>query len=116
MMYFINSGSASEYLYSMTEIPYLLSIIFLGVLSTAGTSLLSIYAVSQLPVIQVSVFNNVATLITILSGVLILSEPFHYYHIIGAVVIICGVILVNVKKYHDILVQPHKGIYGNSKS
>ncbi|MEK4841791.1 DMT family transporter [Staphylococcus sp. FSL W8-0271] len=98
MMYFINSGSASEYLYSMTEIPYLLSIIFLGVLSTAGTSLLSIYAVSQLPVIQVSVFNNVATLITILSGVLILSEPFHYYHIIGAVVIICGVILVNVKK------------------
>lgn len=97
-MYFINGGSAGEYAHSMTEIPYLLSIIFLGILSTFGTSLLSIYAVSQLPVIQVSVFNNVATLITILSGVLILSEPFYYYHIVGTVVIICGVILVNVKQ------------------
>ncbi|GGP10891.1 DMT family transporter [Oceanobacillus neutriphilus] len=97
-VYFINGGSAGEYIGSLTEIPYLLSILFLGVLSTFGTSLLSIYAVSKLPVIQVSVFNNVATLITILSGVLILSEPFYYYHIIGAAVIIFGVILVNVKK------------------
>ncbi|MFD1413424.1 EamA family transporter [Oceanobacillus jeddahense] len=97
-MYFINGGSAGEYVHSLTEISYLLSIVFLGVLSTAGTSLLSIYAVSQLPVIQVSVFNNVATLITILSGVLILSEPFYYYHIIGAIVIILGVVIVNVKK------------------
>lgn len=98
IVYFINGGSAVEYMHSLTEIPYLLSILFLGVLSTFGTSLLSIYAVSKLPVIQVSVFNNVATLITILSGVLILSEPFHFYHVIGAVVIICGVILVNAKK------------------
>lgn len=98
VIYFINGGSAGEYIDSLTEIPYLLSILFLGVLSTFGTSLLSIYAVSKLPVIQVSVFNNVATLITILSGVLILNEPFHYYHIIGAAVIIFGVILVNAKK------------------
>lgn len=98
VIYFLNGGSAGEYMNSLTEIPYLLSILFLGVLSTFGTSLLSIYAVSELPVIQVSVFNNVATLITILSGALILSEPFHFYHVIGAVVIICGVILVNTKK------------------
>ncbi|WP_221568760.1 DMT family transporter [Alkalihalobacillus sp. TS-13] len=96
--YFISGGSANEYMGSLTEIPYLLSILFLGVLSTFGTSLLSIYAVSKLPVIQVSVFNNVATLITILSGVFILSEPFHYYHMIGSLIIIIGVILVNVKK------------------
>ncbi|WP_042472587.1 DMT family transporter [Bacillus ndiopicus] len=96
-VYFINGGSASEYVDSLTEVPYLLSILFLGVLSTFGTSLLSIYAVSKLPVIQVSVFNNVATLITILSGVLILNEPFYYFHIIGAIIIILGVVLVNVK-------------------
>lgn len=100
-MYFINGGSVNEYVDSIKEMPYLLSILFLGVLSTLGTSLLSIYAVSKLPVIQVSVFNNVTTLITILSGVLFLSESFHYYHIIGAVVIILGVILVNAKKKPD---------------
>ncbi|MFJ5772109.1 DMT family transporter [Psychrobacillus sp. NPDC093180] len=97
-VYFINEGSAKEYIDSLTKIPYLFSILFLGVLSTLGTSLLSIYAVSKLPVIQVSVFNNVATLITILSGVLILSEPFHYFHVIGAVIIILGVVLVNTKR------------------
>ncbi|MFT9817123.1 DMT family transporter [Lysinibacillus sp. NPDC056185] len=100
-MYFINGGSVNEYVDSVKEIPYLLSILFLGVLSTLGTSLLSIYAVSKLPVIQVSVFNNVTTLITILSGVLFLSESFHYYHVIGAMVIILGVILVNAKKKPD---------------
>lgn len=100
-MYFINGGSVNEYVDSVKEIPYLLSILFLGVLSTLGTSLLSIYAVSKLPVIQVSVFNNVTTLITVLSGVLFLSESFHYYHVIGAVVIILGVILVNAKKKPD---------------
>lgn len=100
-MYFINGGSVNEYVDSIKEMPYLLSILFLGVLSTLGTSLLSIYAVSKLPVIQVSVFNNVTTLITILSGVLFLRESFHYYHIIGAVVIILGVILVNAKKKPD---------------
>jgi len=100
-MYFINGGSVNEYVDSIKEMPYLLSILFLGVLSTLGTSLLSIYAVSKLPVIQVSVFNNVTTLITILSGVLFLRESFHYYHITGAVVIILGVILVNAKKKPD---------------
>lgn len=94
-IYFIQNGSLNEYAHSMTKLPYLLSILFLGVLSTAGTSLLSIFAVSKLPVIQVSVFNNLATLITILSGIIILNEPFHYYHIIGAIVIILGVLLVN---------------------
>ncbi|WP_107839750.1 DMT family transporter [Metasolibacillus meyeri] len=96
-IYFISGGSASDYVNSLTEIPYLMSILYLGVLSTFGTSLLSIYAISKLPVIQVSIFNNVATLVTILSGILILNEQFHYYHMIGAIVIICGVILVNVK-------------------
>ncbi|MEC1177091.1 DMT family transporter [Metasolibacillus meyeri] len=96
-VYFISGGSASDYVNSLTEIPYLMSILYLGVLSTFGTSLLSIYAISKLPVIQVSIFNNVATLVTILSGILILNEQFHYYHMIGAMVIICGVILVNVK-------------------
>lgn len=95
--YFLKGGSFYGYAQSIPQIQYLVAIIFLGVLSTFGTSLLSIYAVSKLPVIQVTVFNNVATLITILSGILILKEKFYYYHIIGALIIILGVILVNKK-------------------
>lgn len=97
-LYFINGGTVGEYVSSLGTLQYLGSILFLGVLSTFGTALLSIYAISKLPVIQVSVFNNVATLITILSGILILNEPFHFYHIIGAIIIISGVLIVNLKK------------------
>jgi drug/metabolite transporter (DMT)-like permease len=96
--YFINGGNLNTYLFSLKDGPYVAAILFLGVLSTFGSSLLSIFAVSKLPVIQVSVFNNLATLITVLSGILILNEPFHYYHIIGGVIIIIGVLIVNMKK------------------
>lgn len=98
-VYFLKGGSFYGYAQSMPQIHYLVAIIFLGVFSIFGTSLLSIYAVSKLPVIQVTVFNNVATLITILSGILILKEQFYYYHIIGALIIILGVILVNKKSH-----------------
>lgn len=100
VVYFFSGGTFSNYGQSLTQIPYLASLIFLGVLSTFGTSLLSIYAVSQLPVIQVTVFNNLATLITILSGILLLNEPFHVYHIVGAAIIIIGVVFVNMPKQH----------------
>ena len=97
-IYFLNGGTLEIYVSSLTKGSYLTAILFLGVLSTFGTSLLSIFAVSKLPVIQVSVFNNLATLITILSGILILQEPFHYYHIIGGIIIIIGVFIVNNRK------------------
>ncbi|UJF16019.1 DMT family transporter [Jeotgalibaca sp. MA1X17-3] len=96
--YFIKGGTVGKYVSSLGTLQYVGSILFLGVLSTFGTALLSIYAISKLPVIQVSVFNNVATLITILSGILILKEPFYFYHIIGAIIIISGVLIVNLKR------------------
>ncbi|MDN6640793.1 MAG: DMT family transporter [Tetragenococcus sp.] len=101
--YFMNGGEISIYISSLKEFPYLGSILFLGVLSTFGSSLLSIFAVSKLPVIQVSVFNNLATLITVLSGIIILQEPFHYYHVIGGIIIIIGVLIVNFKRRNKVL-------------
>ena len=103
--YFVSGGTIGEYISSLGTLKYLGSILFLGVLSTFGTALLSIFAISKLPVIQVTVFNNVATLITVLSGILILNEPFHYYHIIGAIIIISGVLIVNLKKEKPLKMQ-----------
>jgi len=42
-----------------------------------------------------SVFSNFATLITILAGVIFLKEQFHLYHLVGAIIIIAGVIGTN---------------------
>ena len=42
-----------------------------------------------------SVFSNLATLITIFAGVLFLHESFQTYHLIGGVMIVMGVIGTN---------------------
>lgn len=97
-VYFFDNGSVTLYLSSLKNSPYLFALLFLGIFSTLGSSLLSIFAVSQLPVVQVSIFNNLATFITVLSGILILKDPFHFYHLIGGLMIISGVLLVTLKK------------------
>ena len=42
-----------------------------------------------------SVFGNLSTLITMIAGVIFLNESLSYYHIIGAVMIIAGIIGMN---------------------
>lgn len=42
-----------------------------------------------------SVFSNLATLITIIAGVIFLHESIHYYHVVGAMIILVGVIGTN---------------------
>ncbi|MCM3640119.1 EamA family transporter [Priestia aryabhattai] len=64
-------------------------------MSSLGTSYLSNYALSKIAAAQMSVFSNVATLITIIAGVLFLNEVFHFYHLIGGIMIIIGVIRTN---------------------
>jgi len=88
-----------------TNTDFLFSIIYLGVISSLGTALLSNYALSILKASQMSVFTNLATLITIAAGVLFLNEQLRYFHIIGAMMIIGGVIFTNVhfKKRKPIL-------------
>jgi len=59
------------------------------------TSYLSTYALSILPAFQMSVFGNLTTVITIGAGIIFLNESFYFYHIIGTVLIVLGVIGVN---------------------
>lgn len=75
--------------------PFLVAILYLGILSSLCTSFLSNYALSIIEASKMSVFSNLATLITIIAGVIFLNETLQYYHLIGAVVILAGVIGVN---------------------
>ena len=51
--------------------------------------------ISILPASKMSVFSNLATLITIIAGVIFLHESIHYYHVVGAMIILAGVIGAN---------------------
>lgn len=89
------NGTTKQFFQPFMHLDFVLAIVYLGILSSLITSFLSNYALSKMAASKMSVFSNVATLITILAGVLFLQEEFHYYHLVGALAIIIGVIGTN---------------------
>lgn len=67
-------------------------------LSSLVTAYLSNYALSKIKASQMSLFLNLATLITIVAGVVLLDEHLRWYHIVGGVAILCGLIGSNLKQ------------------
>ncbi|MGG1696747.1 DMT family transporter [Bacillus zhangzhouensis] len=88
----------TQFFNPFTHSSFVWSMLFLGILSSLLTAYLSNYALSHLEAAKVSTFNNLSAFITIGAGVLILHETIDIYHIIGAVLVIGGVIGGNVVK------------------
>lgn len=88
-------GRLESYFSPLGTPSFLLGVLFLGVLSTLGTSLLSNFALSRLEASRMSIFNHLGTVISIFAGVLLLREHLRYYQVIGALLIITGVIGTN---------------------
>lgn len=92
----IYRGDMGLYFKPFSNLEFTISIVFLGVLSSTFTSILSNYALSKISAPKMSVFNNLSTLITIIAGILFLEENIYYYHVIGGLFIILGVIGTNI--------------------
>lgn len=93
----ISKGTMNLYFTPLTNINFILAMIYLGILSSVITSLLSNYVLSKIDASKMSVFANLGTVITIFAGVLILNEDLFYYHIIGTIMIILGILGTNMK-------------------
>lgn len=91
-------GNILAYFVPLGQLPYLLSILYLGILASIVTGSLSIYAIVRLGASTVSVFGNLGTVLTILAGALILHEPIYIYHVIGATLIITGILGMNLMR------------------
>ncbi len=91
-------GDLKTYFSAFSSNDFLISILYLGILSSVVTSLLSNYALSIISAPKMSVFNNLSTLVTVVAGVLLLNETLYYYHIIGIVSILIGVLGANLDK------------------
>lgn len=91
----IISGNIIQFFAPLTDISFIISILYLGVLSTLVTSLLTNYALSKLEASKMSVFGNLGTVISIVAGVIFLKEEIFYYHIIGSILIVGGVLGTN---------------------
>ncbi|BAU26323.1 drug/metabolite transporter (DMT)-like permease [Aneurinibacillus soli] len=92
----VSEGTLTLFFAPFSNPLFVLSILFLGVLSSLVTSFLSNYALSQIEASKISVFNNLSTLVTIVAGVIFLQEKLEYFHLIGAFMIILGVVGTNL--------------------
>lgn len=91
-------GNISDYFIPFKYPKYILAIFYLGVLSTLVSSMLTNFVLANLEASKMSVFANLGTLISIFAGAILLSEDIFYYHIVGAIFIILGVLGTNYKK------------------
>ncbi|WP_245948333.1 DMT family transporter [Paenibacillus sambharensis] len=85
-------GTIHQYVEPFTHPAYLGALLYLGVMSSLVSSLLSHYALSIMTASRMSVFNNLSTIITIIAGAVILGEELRAYHYTGAALVITGVI------------------------
>lgn len=88
-------GNLMNFLAPLKSFNFILSMLYLGVLSSLVTSYLTIYSLSHLESYKISVFGNFSTVISIIAGAVLLKEQILLYHIVGSILIITGVIGVN---------------------
>ena len=92
---------------------FVVSVVYLGVIASIMGFFLVNYNLKHLPAHVSSIFANVATLTSILAGVIFLNEILYWYHMLGAAMIISGVMGVIFFRRKKKL---HKDIYVNEMS
>ena len=89
------NGNINAFLLPLKNVQFVLAIIYLGILSFLVTSLSINYILSKIEASKMSVFSNLGTVISIIAGVIFLKEEIFYYHIIGSIFIVGGVLGTN---------------------
>ena len=87
----ILNGSLSNYFEPLKSSSFVLSILYLGILSSIVAYFLANFTLSKMEASKSAVFANISTIVSILAGVIFLKENFHLYHTIGSAMILMGV-------------------------
>ncbi len=88
-------NTLGTYFSPFAHFEFVVAILYLGILSSLLTSLLSNYTLSKIAASKMSVFSNLSILITVIAGSVFLHENIEYYHLIGGSMIILGIIGIN---------------------
>ncbi|KPV59615.1 transporter [Paenibacillus sp. A3] len=91
-----SAGTFNQFTAPLVDGTFLVSIFYLGVISSLVTALTANYILSKMEASKMSVFSNLATIVSIASGALFLGEEVTVYHLIGSVMIIAGVLGTNL--------------------
>lgn len=93
-----SGGSVEAMLIPFKEPAFLVSVLYLGVLSSVVAFFLQNYSNTHLPVAKTSVFANISTVVSVLGGVIFLDEEFTLLSAVAVVMIIAGVTGVQLLK------------------
>lgn len=88
-------GAIHHYFQPLFNRDFLISILYLGILSSNLAFFLMNYALSALPASKAVIFGNLSTVVSIVAGVVVLKEAFYFYHFIGSALIISGIVGTN---------------------
>jgi len=99
----VKKGSIAELVtLPLRDRPFLIAVLYLGIGCTVIAVWLSNLAIAKLGVNRAASFIGVATLVSVLTGTIMLRESFTLAQVVGAVLIVLGVYLANVRH------KPHK--------
>lgn len=82
----------------LLSIEYLVSTLYLGILSSLVTLALTNYSYSKIEASKLGVFGNLVPVVAIFAGVIILKDSLTWVQIVGAAIILTGIIGVNSRK------------------
>ncbi|MGK0467042.1 DMT family transporter [Clostridium sp.] len=91
----ITANTLAQYFSPLKNKNFLLPIAYLGILSSVIAFLLMNFTLSKLEASKSAIFANLATIVSIIAGVVLLHESFKLYHVIGSILILIGVFGTN---------------------
>ena len=74
---------------------FVISSLYLGAAASVGAYMLANYSLSRLTVMRSTIFSSFSTIVSVLSGIIIMRDPFTPANAIAFVLILAGVWGVN---------------------
>ena len=87
----IRANTLAQYFSPLKNRSFLISLAYLGVLSSIIAFLLINFTLSRIEASKAAIFSNLSTIVSIIAGVILLHESFKLYHLIGSILILVGV-------------------------
>lgn len=84
---------------ALTHGKFILAILYLGAGASVGAYMLANYSLAKLPVARSTIFGNLSTVVSVLSGVIIMGDEFTWVSAVAFVLIMAGIWAVN--KFRD---------------
>lgn len=84
-------GEIQTYLKPLLNPTALFAVAYLGILSSVVAFFMLNFMLSKIEATKSAVFGNLVTVVSIIAGILVLGEPFYWFHVVGAILILLGV-------------------------